>query len=346
MTVELLANDTSIGKELTLDESNNWSGTFEDLLVYDNGKKMDYRIVESSVHGVDADKYTVVVSGNATDGFTITNTNKETVNIAGSKTWDDDNNRDGMRPKKIIVRLLADNTEKTHMEVSPEGQWKWEFKNLPKYDPVTGKEITYSISEDAVDGYATEISGANITNTHEIEKTSISVEKKWVGDPAHKVTIRLCANGEVTNQKLELSQDNAWKGEFSDLPKYEDGELIVYTVVEDELDDYATAITGDAEHGFTVINTKKPDEPKPDTPDNPQPDIPEKPKPNTPEIPKAPEPKKPSQPKAEKSTKKIVKRVVKKLPQTGDEAGATAALFAAGLLAIVASELHRKREQM
>ena len=44
------------------------------------------------------------------------------------------------------------------------GNWNYVFKNLPQYD-AKGK-ITYTVTESAVAGYETSVSGYNITNTH------------------------------------------------------------------------------------------------------------------------------------------------------------------------------------
>ena len=36
-----------------------------------------------------------------------------TIDISGSKTWNDNNNQDGKRPGSITIRLYADGTELT-----------------------------------------------------------------------------------------------------------------------------------------------------------------------------------------------------------------------------------------
>ena len=55
------------------------------------------------------------------------------------------------------------------------GNWNYVFKNLPQYD-AKGK-ITYTVTESAVAGYETSVSGYNITNTHKPETLDITGTK-------------------------------------------------------------------------------------------------------------------------------------------------------------------------
>src|SRR5699024_11638896 len=83
-----------------LNEDNGWEATFENQDVYDkNGKEINYEIKE-----LDVDGYNSVVTGDASDGFVVTNT--ETTSVTGAKTWLDDNS--DQRPDQITVKLLAD----------------------------------------------------------------------------------------------------------------------------------------------------------------------------------------------------------------------------------------------
>ncbi len=66
------------------------------------------------------------------------------------------------------------------------------------------------------------------------------------------VTIRLYANGTEIAQFV-LDADNEWSWVYT-APQYEGGEEIVYTITEDEVDGYTSAI-----EGFVVTNTILPD---------------------------------------------------------------------------------------
>ena len=48
--------------------------------------------------------------------------------------------------------------------VTAESGWTFSFTDLPKYKD--GVLITYTVTEDAVDGYVTVINGFNVTNTY------------------------------------------------------------------------------------------------------------------------------------------------------------------------------------
>ena len=45
-----------------------------------------------------------------------------------------------------------------------DGKFAWTFTEMPKYKD--GKEIVYTITEDAVEGYTATIDGYNVTNKH------------------------------------------------------------------------------------------------------------------------------------------------------------------------------------
>ena len=53
---------------------------------------------------------------------------------------------------------------------------------------------------------------------------------------------------------IELSLENNWSYTFTDLPKYDNGEEIEYTVEEIEIEGFVGIITGDATSGFVITN--------------------------------------------------------------------------------------------
>lgn len=258
VTVKLLADGKDTGKTLILNDGNSWSGTFTGLDEYASGEKIIYTIEEISVDG-----YDTTITGDASTGFVITNSHTPaTTEVSGSKTWDDADNQDGKRPASITIRLYADGTEVAHKEVTAEEGWKWSFANMPKYED--GKEITYIISEDAVDGYTPIYTDFNVTNTYTPEQTSVTVTKAWEdknnqdGIRPESITVKLLADGQETKETLTLSSGNNWTGTFSGLDKYKDGKEIVYTIEEVKVNDYNTTITGDDSTGFVITNSHTP----------------------------------------------------------------------------------------
>lgn len=157
------------GKTLTLNESNGWKGMFGGLDIYENDKPIVYTVKEAA----DLDGYESTVSLNPeTHTFTVTNTHTpETVDISGSKTWNDGDNQDGIRPDSITIHLLADGKQVAVQNVTEEEQWSWNFGSLPKYRD-GGVEIKYTIAEDAVEGYTATVNGYDVTNTHTVKPTA------------------------------------------------------------------------------------------------------------------------------------------------------------------------------
>ena len=184
---------------------------------------------------------------------------KEKTSVAGQKTWNDNDNQDGKRPSKITVNLLANGVKVASKEVKADatGTWAYRFDNLDVVDDA-GNVIAYTVSEEPVEGYETTIEGTNITNTRTPEVVEIPVTKIWKdndnqdGVRPDKVTVRLLADGtEVASQELSAATD--WKTVFTNLPKYNNGKQIVYTVTEDTVANYSAAIDG-----TTITNSYKP----------------------------------------------------------------------------------------
>ena len=252
VTVRLLADGVDTGKTITLSDSNSWTDTFSGLDKYKaDGTEIVYTVKEDDIAN-----YTVAITGDATTGFTITNTNTEKVSVSGTKTWNDNNNQDGKRPASITVNLLKNGTKVDSKTVTPDvsGAWTYSFSGLDKYN-TDGTEITYTVSEDSVDGYTSTVTGTNITNSYTPETTVVKVTKAWVGPKTNSVTVHLLADGTDTGKTITLDEAASWTGTFSNLPKYKDGTEIVYSVKEDDIANYTVAITGDATTGFTITNT-------------------------------------------------------------------------------------------
>ncbi|PWL41652.1 MAG: hypothetical protein DBY43_05245 [Clostridiaceae bacterium] len=250
-----------IVEERVITAENGWKTTFKDLPTENNGNKIEYTIAEDEVSG-----YKTEITGNANDGFVITNTKepeKIKVSVEGAKTWNDKNNQDGKRPTEITINLLKNGTKVATKKVTEKDGWKWKFENLDKYE--NGKLIEYTVSEEKVDGYKTEITGnANdgfvITNTKEPEKIKVSVEgaKTWNdknnqdGKRPTEITINLLKNGTKVATK-KVTEKDGWKWKFENLDKYENGELINYTIVEEKVEGYTTEV-----EGYNVKNSYTP----------------------------------------------------------------------------------------
>ena len=239
-------------KVQTVTASNNWSWKWENLPKYAEGKEIVYTIAEDAV-----ENYMTIV-----DGYNVTNMHiPVTINISGGKDWNDANNQDGKRPGSITIRLYADGTELTDkvQTVTAADNWEWTFTDLPKY--TNGREINYTITEDAVAGYTTSVRGYNVTNTHTPETIDISGSKTWNdadnqdGKRPREIKIHLFADGtELTDKVQTVTASNAWSWKWENLPKYANGKVINYTITEDAVANYTTSVSG-----YNVTNTYTPE---------------------------------------------------------------------------------------
>ena len=267
VTIKLLADGVETGKKLVLTKANNWTGSFTDLDEYKAGKKIVYTIKEETV----GNGYISVVTKTGENTFTVTNTRTpEKTFVEGTKTWNDKDNQDGKRPTEITINLLKNGTKIASKKVTKADGWKWKFENLDKYE--NGKEINYTIAEEKVEGYTTEVKGYDVKNSYTPGKTSLQVTKAWEdkndqdGKRPNSVTIKLLADGVETGKKLVLTKANNWTGSFTDLDEYKDGKKIVYTIKEEPVGNgYKSVITGNEKEGFVVTNVRTPEQRIPKT---------------------------------------------------------------------------------
>ena len=268
VTVKLLADGQDTGKTLELNTANNWAGSFTNLDADKGGTPIKYTVVEVTVTG-----YTSDVTGDAASGFTITNSySPETVDVKATKNWDDANNQDGKRPTKITINLLADGqkVESKEVQAAADGTWTVEFTKLAKYKD--GKEIKYTVTEDAVAEYESTITDFTITNKYAPKAIDYKVTKVWNdannqdGKRPESVTVQLYKKvGDadpvaVEGKKLTLTAKdktdaNTWVASFTNLPQYEAGKEITYSIKEVDVPaGYEASVTGQV-----VTNTHNPD---------------------------------------------------------------------------------------
>ncbi|WP_245404575.1 Cna B-type domain-containing protein [Lactococcus carnosus] len=112
--VQLYAGENPIGDPVTLDSDNQWATTFSDLDLKAKGQLISYTVKE-----VDTIKgYTPTINDIDQGNIIITNAHTpELIEVKGTKTWDDKDNQDGLRPDKIIVNLMDGETKVASKEV-------------------------------------------------------------------------------------------------------------------------------------------------------------------------------------------------------------------------------------
>ena len=204
---------------------------------------------------------TVVPVSNIKNSYTPKKTS-----VTVTKNWNDANDQDGKRPNSVKVQLYA-NGQKSgdEVELNSGNKWTTTWNNLP--EKAAGKTIQYTVKEvGTVSGYTTAIDDQNIgdiriTNSHTPSVTSVSGTKTWNdagnqdGIRPKSVTVNLLADGKEVDQKTVTAADN-WQYRFANLPEYNAGKKIVYTVTEDAVKDYSTSIAGnDIVNSYTPKKT-------------------------------------------------------------------------------------------
>ena len=223
----LYQNGEAYGKPIELNASNNWSDntTFHNLDKYDKaGEEINYEIKEEVFDGLTGDaktgymdsyetNETTDADGTTTKNIIITNTHTpETTQKKVKKIWNDNGNKDGIRPKSVSVNLLADGKVEESFTLSSENNWQAKSKLLPV--KVNGKKVNYiweEVKEDLITGeseigykptYDTDANDADltlITNTHDRTqpKGKVTITKALdpgnlnmdVGDPSFTFTL-------------------------------------------------------------------------------------------------------------------------------------------------------------
>ncbi|MBQ9037493.1 MAG: Cna B-type domain-containing protein [Erysipelotrichaceae bacterium] len=184
------------------------------------------------------------------------------IDIPVEKSWVDGDDQDGKRPEIITVNLMNGAEKVQTAEISERTEWKATFKQVPDSKIVEDKmeKITYKVEEEAVEGYEAEITGSaaegfKVENTHEPEKTDITVVKKWEDNEngnetrPSAITVNLLADGESV-ETVRLSENDEWQYTFEGMPKYSKGNEITYTVTEEPVEAYETSVKD-----FVITNT-------------------------------------------------------------------------------------------
>lgn len=231
-------------------------------------------------------------------------TNVGLTSITGTKTWVDNGGvYEGTRPETLeltLSRYTGDQTAENAEEVkNNSGQllqptwktdgdkWEYAYNNLPAADE-NGKLYTYIVKENLPektengDKYHQAQEDYNLTNTL-TGTVQVSVKKAWKdGSDTEKarpgeITIQLykTLDGDKEEQpvtgdngKVTLNSGNGWQHTWKELPKYEDGKLIHYTVKEIAADgttaleengaydkNYIVNYGGTQADGYTITNT-------------------------------------------------------------------------------------------
>ena len=276
--------DGEVIDTVKLNKDNNWKYLWDKLNKYVDGSEVKYSITEDEVTNYE----TKIEYDETRDLYVITNTHDiEYTEITIKKIWEDDNDRDGIRPKKIVITIeksydesedaeLSEETEKPiEVTLDASNNWTATIKDLLMYE--NGLKLVYTaVEKDVPKGYEVSYSDDTftITNTHEIDTKDITVTKVWEDSDNEsakrpdKVTIILLANGKDYDT-IELSEANNWTHTFEGVPvNDEDHKEITYSVTEEDVPEGYEVAYEETEDGFIVHNALGQGDGEP--PENPQ----------------------------------------------------------------------------
>ena len=246
-----LKNGDTVIDSITLSESNGWKGSFKGLPKYsESGSEVRYTVAEVPVEG-----YSSKVTGDAKDGFTVTNTSTAKVSVPVEKKWV------GPAAKKATVRLLADGEDAGQsIELNESNGWKGSFKGLPKYSE-SGSEVRYTVAEVPVEGYSSKVTGdakdgftvTNTVKTGELDVSKTVVAREGLAVDADKIFKFVVEATDAMGRKVSGTYGDATFEDGKATLKLKDGQTAritglpagtAYTVTERAADGYKAAVNG------------------------------------------------------------------------------------------------------
>lgn len=255
-TVQLTANGQPTGAPVELNADNNWTYEWKQLLAEDEeGTNIVYRVTADA-----PEDYTAKVTGSADDGFVVTYSHEiAKTSVTASVTWDDADDKDGIRPKSVSFQLKADGENVGDaIAVNAGSNWTKTWEDLP--EKKAGKTLTYTVAVSDIpteeDQYTVTTSGDAASGfvfkaSHVSTSVEIPVSVTWDdaenqdGARIGAVEAELYANGEATGNKVTLNAENNWTAKFASVDVKKDGTRIKYEVKGTEADGYDVSVAGD-----------------------------------------------------------------------------------------------------
>ena len=224
-------------------------------------------------------EYVKIPGGTLTNHYTVTATKDgEVTDITGQDTITVTLSEDGKTVTATFKDgfvLDKDTTYAVNFDVVPTQKAYDDYANsegkyphtgsagsdAPRNESSSGKPGFYSNTE-ATLTYTFGKTGEGIPQTVayaeqpvvQVSAMQIPVRKVWKGVGKPAVTVSLYQDAAATPYKtLQLTEGNQWKGTFTYVAKGH-----TYTVKEEALEGYESAVSGNTTNGFTVTNSRKP----------------------------------------------------------------------------------------
>ena len=231
-------------------------------------------------------KYTIEVGNEAKyedESNTVTVKPKELIDIEVTKTWDDIDNLEELRPSEVIVNLMANGDIVASATISEKDGWKYVFKDIEK-----GPE--YTIEEEVVSYYVAEITG-DVEEGFEIinhYRSYLPGKRKITSEETGEFTLSKTAEENVSKEieftfkvKMLIEEEGSETRTFEETVKLKVGESKTYDfvaegteveIVEVDANNYEITyyledaiiskpifvVEKDGQHAFNVHNKIKP----------------------------------------------------------------------------------------
>ena len=211
-----------------------------------DGKEITYKVTEQGEKDgkvlIGNKEFTVDYSKENTIVNTYTGLTTDSIKLKIIKQWDGE----GRVPVEFEIKDEKGKSATGHNITISKAPWEAEV-TLPMWDKATGKLKTYIVNEvktpptfvlhPFINENDNRISRVDktVTFTNMRVMRTLTLEKKWVGNPDDQAVFELSGNG---NEKIILSNTNSWKV-VKDLPVYSlDGKVIEYTIKETKIKGY------------------------------------------------------------------------------------------------------------
>ncbi|MBR2257280.1 MAG: Cna B-type domain-containing protein [Blautia sp.] len=153
--------------------------------------------------------------------------------ICGTIIFDDDNDRDGLRPNTIPVTLLANEEPIAAQDVPAKRECSFSFSGLEQASQ--GRAIQYKIQVPDYDGYGKTYDGFSAVYRHEAALTSISgtiiFDDQNNQDGIRPRDVKICLKDEdEIIDTVNVTESNDWQYEFNDVPKNKAGKPVKYQI--------------------------------------------------------------------------------------------------------------------
>lgn len=249
VSVSLFSYDTnSIVATHEVSADTNWEYSFDNVAATDEcGEKISYKVIQDDVLGYATES----------NGYDFANTRAlagKGLSIAVNLEWDDDEDRDGLRPDSVMIELDRSNEDRDDIpdeqrviELSADNDWSYTFTDImarPGDDWMLGEAVDartnaeYSFDEMQRLGELSTNHTINIKNVHVPYTTDIIVNNVWEvatdadSDAANFRPQSVTASIEGDNgyhniititESDSYDGDSSWQGCIAGLPRFCDG---------------------------------------------------------------------------------------------------------------------------